>query len=280
MKRLTKRDSEIERKIAETFEMIKKKLGRSGPFPELLVILGSGFKGFADSLTKKMAINIAEIPHFSSPSVEGHGSHLMVGLSGKIPVAVMTGRVHVYEGCSIADVVYPIRALSRLGVRRVLLTNASGSLRPDVKPGETLIIKDHINLTGQNCLIGKEARFFGPSFLDMGDCYNATWRQRIARKTGLREGVYCGVLGPTFETPAEAAFFGQLGADVIGMSTVQEAIAAHQLGLKVAGMTFVTNYSGSKVEGKLCHEEVLELAKANGPVLTRQLTLAIGATDL
>lgn len=265
----------IEKKIEESTKFLKKSLGRYS-FPSSLIILGSGFKGFADDVKRTCTIKLCEIPHFFVPSVQGHGGELIIGESGGRQVAILSGRVHMYEGFSATEVVYAIRALSRFGLKTVLLTNAAGSLRQDFKPGETIAIKDHINLTGKNCLIDKEAHVFGPTFLDMASCYNAELRKEIVKKLNIKEGVYVGVLGPTFETPSESTLFGKLGGDMIGMSTVQETIAAHQLGLKVAGLSLITNYSGATHSEKLCHQEVLDLAKASTPKLIKQLSTIIG----
>ena len=188
----------------------------------------------------------------------------------------MTGRLHLYEGLSAHDIVYPLRALSQIGVKRVLLTNASGSLRSNIPPGSLVAINDQINLTGTSCLIGPTGKYFGKQFLDMSSVFDAQWTQKICLldKTIVR-GVYAGVLGPAYETPAEAKMLAGLGADVVGMSTVQEVIAAHQLGLKVSCLSFVTNMSGGLGE-TLTHQDVLDLVAKNQERLQSILIQTVG----
>lgn len=248
--------------------------------PDTLIILGSGFKGYEEQLTNAKAVELSDIEHFAVPTVAGHGSSLVVGSVLGREVAVLTGRVHMYEGHSAADTVYPVRVMSTLGVQRVLLTNAAGSVDPKVQPGEVVFISDQINLTGRNCLEGTEAAELGSTFVDVSAIYDAEWRDQLRQAAKnipikVSEGVYAGVLGPVYETPAETRMLKIMGANVVGMSTVQEAIAARHLKLKVAGLSLVTNMAGG-LGGKLDHKDVLELAAANRQGLHQLLSLVIG----
>ena len=251
---------------------------RVSSLPKTLVVLGSGFKGFEQTLVNAKSINLSSFPHIAAPTVAGHGSSLVVGDSNDgHQVAVMTGRLHMYEGLSAHDIVYPIRAMARIGVKRILLTNASGSLRAAIPPGKIVAVRDQINLTGTSCLLGESGRLLGPQFVDMGAAFDATWTERIcAFSPDIVNGVYAGVLGPAYETPAEARMLALLGADVVGMSTVQEVIAARQLALEVACLSFVTNMSGG-LGITLKHEDVLQLAADHQQKLQALLNHAIGA---
>jgi purine-nucleoside phosphorylase len=243
--------------------------------PATVVVLGSGFKPFANKLSNTQELPFADVHHFPVPTVAGHGASFVVGEVDGLEILVMTGRIHMYEGHEAQDVVYPLRVLSTIGIQNVLLTNACGSVDPSIKPGTAMVIKDHLNLTGKNCLIGDAKEFGGSLFVDMGDAYNNEWRQAILKKgDGVIEGVYAGLMGPNYETDAEVMMLNQMGANVVGMSTVQETIAAVHLKLKVAGISFVTNMAGAN-EGGLDHQEVLDLAKANEARLCDLLTHAI-----
>lgn len=241
--------------------------------PDTLVVLGSGFKEFAQTLKDTTTLDLQELPGFPVPAVTGHGNQLIIGRSGKKEVVVLTGRVHLYEGYLPDDIVYALRVLHFAGVRRTLLTNASGSVDGTVRPGTVLLISDQINLTGQNCLIGN--RELGAEFVDMSAVYDQAWRKKIKKAaTAVRPGVYAGLTGPAFETPAEAKYLKKIGANVVGMSTVLEAMAARQLGMQVAGLSFVTNWSGGMGK-ELDHLEVLAMAKKHGPKLVKILAAAV-----
>ncbi|MCX6124171.1 MAG: purine-nucleoside phosphorylase [Proteobacteria bacterium] len=246
--------------VVKASDTIRRKLSFSkNGFPDTLVILGSGFKSFASKLKVISEIDLATISGFPLPKVQGHGSSLLIGRVGKKMVCVLTGRVHMYEGYSAAEVVFALRVLAELGVKRVILTNASGSLNKKIKPGNIVILEDQINLTGQSCLAGMPGK--SPVFVDMGAAYDLKWRSEILKlNSKLISGVYVGVLGPAYESPAEAKMFAKMGGDIIGMSTVQETLAARQLGIQVAGISFVTNMSAG---GGLSHADVLALARKN-----------------
>lgn len=262
-------------KIEESAATIQERLGREA-LPETVIVLGSGFKGFEERLTGAATLSLRDVEHMPVPRVEGHGASLVVGKAGAREVAVLTGRVHLYEGWTPNEVVYPLRVLSTLGVRRVLLTNASGSVDVQVRPGQVVLVRDHLNLTGQSCLAGEEAGELGPVFLDMGKAYDPAWRAQIAALGKTVDGVYAGVLGPQYETPAETAMLRGLGANVVGMSTVQEVIAAHHLHLKVACLSFVTNMAGG-LGAPLSHGEVLELVDRHKAALHDLLLSTVGA---
>ncbi len=224
------------------------------------VVLGSGFKGFVDDLKVNLSISLSDIPHQKCPSVEGHGGELLVAELAGQSIWVLTGRVHMYEGHSPHDVVFTIRVLAKLGLKSLCLTNASGSVNKELEPGSLALIRDHINLTGKNCLEGEQVNSLGATFVDMGEAYDKDWLNQNLSKIAAKEAVYAGVLGPSFETPAEAKMLSCIGADIVGMSTVQETIAARQLGVKIAGLSFVTNWSGGTGD-HADHHKVLDLVE-------------------
>jgi purine-nucleoside phosphorylase len=234
--------------------------------PAIAIVLGSGLGDFADEVSDALKIDFAAIPHFSRSTAVGHAGRLVVGKVAGIPVIVMQGRVHLYEGHLAAQVAFPIRVFARLGVRAVILTNAAGGINLDYGQGSLVVIKDHINLQGQNPLVGTEDLQFGPRFIDMTEAYSRSYRrlaQDAARKLGIDvpEGVYAGLLGPSYETPAEIRFLRAIGADLVGMSTVPEVIVARQMGIKVLAISCVTNMAAGVVDKPLNHEEVLETGK-------------------
>ncbi len=220
--------------------------------PRVGIILGSGLGGFAAQVEGAVAIPYAEIPHFPQSTVAGHRGKLVLGTIGGVPVAVMQGRVHAYEGYAMEQVTFPTRVLGLLGVRTLIVTNAAGGIRADIAQGSLVAISDHINLTGRNAALGpNEPRFAcaegaGERFFDMTAAYSPRLRKMAhaeAERQGiaLSEGVYIAVLGPSFETPAEIRAFRTLGADLVGMSTVHEVIVARHMGIEVLGISLVTN---------------------------------------
>lgn len=240
--------------------------------PRIGIVLGSGLGAFAKQLREVTAIPFAEIPHFPQSTVVGHSGRLVVGSFEGVPLAVMQGRVHAYEGYSSDEVAFPVRVLGRMGVTQLILTNAAGGINPAFRQGQLVLIADHINLTGRNPIVGANDERLGPRFFDMSEAYSARLR-RLAHEAAhamdfrLDEGVYCSVLGPSFETPAEIRAFATLGADLIGMSTVQETIAARQMGIEVLGISCVTNMAAGIQKEPLSHEEVLETGRAVESVL-------------
>jgi purine-nucleoside phosphorylase len=232
--------------------------------PRIAVVLGSGLGAFAESLENPSVISYGDIPGWPRSTAVGHAGKFVAGLVDGIPVAALAGRVHLYEGYTAQQVVIPIRALSLLGVESVILTNAAGGVNQGFGPGKLALISDHINLTGQNPLTGPNDESLGPRFPDMSEAYSKRYRE-IAREAGkgmgldLAEGIYAAVPGPSYETPAEIRYLRTIGADLVGMSTVPEAIAANHMGMKVLGISCVTNHAAGVIEQKLDHKEVLEV---------------------
>jgi len=244
-------------------------LARTGAPPQVAAILGSGLGGFADRLERAVAIPYAELPGFPVSRVEGHAGRLVLGdlpaPGGPVRVALMQGRVHGYEGWSAAEVAFGARVLCALGSRALLLTNAAGGIAPDFGPGTLVRITDHLNLTGQNALTGENDDAVGPRFPDMGTAWDpalGTLLEATAAEVGvtLRRGVYAGVQGPSYETPAEIRMLRALGADLVGMSTIHEVTAARHHGVPVAGVSVVTNPAAGLSRGKLTHEDVQAVA--------------------
>lgn len=234
--------------------------------PVVGVVLGSGLGAFADQPKPLATIAFDEIPHFCPPTVAGHGGRLiLVDIQGQ-PILIQQGRVHFYEGHSMEAVAHPVRTMGLLGVRSVLLTNAAGGLQADMIPGELMVLRDHINLMGSNPLIGPNLDQFGPRFPDMTTAYSTDLRAHIKsvfQRVGLsyREGVYIGLSGPTYETPAEVEHLRRIGGDAVGMSTVPETIALRHMGIKVAAISCITNKAAGLSEHPLSHEEVTETGK-------------------
>lgn len=249
-------------RIMDAVEYIKK---RSPRRPGVGLILGSGLGDFAESVEDQTAVSYEEIPHFKKAGVVGHAGRLVLGKVGGISVVVMQGRYHYYEGHDMADVIFPIRVLARLGIGSLLLTNAAGGLGRDLCPGDLMIIRDHINLMGVNPLRGSNDDRLGPRFPDMSQVYDPGFQEAIASEQaniGLdpKRGVYAGLSGPSYETPAEIRMLSTLGADAVGMSTVPEAICARHMGLKVAGISCITNLAAGISAQPLSHAEVTETA--------------------
>jgi purine-nucleoside phosphorylase len=245
------------------------------------LVLGSGLGGFAQALSDRVAIPYADIPHFPvSTGVVGHAGELVLGAVGGTPVAVLSGRVHFYEGRTMAEAVFPVRVLARLGVGAVLLTNAAGGIRLTFKPGDLMLITDHINGFGTNPLIGVNEDDLGARFPDMTNVYDPALR-RVLRAAAaklripLKQGVYIGLTGPSYETPAEIRAFRKLGADAVGMSTVPEAIALRHAGVRVAGISTITNMAAGILKRPLDHSEVVATTKRVGDRFVRLLTAAV-----
>jgi purine-nucleoside phosphorylase len=230
--------------------------------PAVGVVLGSGLGAFADALEEAVAVPYGEIPHFPSSTVPGHGGTLVVGRCHGVPVAVMKGRVHFYEGYALEQVVFPVRVLGRLGVKTLVVTNAAGAINLAFAPGDLMVIEDHVNLLG-NPLLGPNDEALGPRFPDMSEAYDRHLRdvaEAACRAAGARchRGVYVAMTGPSFETPAEIRMARTLGADAVGMSTVPEVIAARHMGIRVVGLSCLTNMAAGVTEARLDHGEVLQ----------------------
>jgi purine-nucleoside phosphorylase len=234
--------------------------------PKIGLVLGSGLGSFADDLTEAIRIPYSQIPSFPRSTAIGHAGQLVIGKSGTVPVAVMQGRVHLYEGYSAAEVAFPTRVLGRMGIRALVLTNAAGGINSEYGQGALVVFRDHINLQGQNPLTGANDDRFGHRFPDMTYTYSKLFRQialEEARKLSIapHEGVYAALAGPSYETPAEIRYLRMIGADLVGMSTVPEAIAARHMGIELLAISCVTNMAAGTTDQPLNHEEVLEVGR-------------------
>jgi purine-nucleoside phosphorylase len=238
-------------------------LSRTPLGPRIALVLGSGLGGFADSLAGATRIPYSEIPAFPRSTAIGHAGQMVIGKAGSVPVAAMQGRVHLYEGYSAQEVTFPIRVFGRMGIRAVILTNAAGGINLSYSQGALVLIRDHINLQGINPLVGPNDDRFGVRFPDMTHAYakeyRAITREEASKlKITLHEGVYAGLLGPSYETPAEIEYLRRIGADLVGMSTVAEVIAARHMGIKVLAISCVTNMAAGILDQPLSHAEVME----------------------
>jgi len=238
-------------------------LSRTPLHPKIGLVLGSGLGAFADSLTDATRVPYADIPSYPQSTAIGHAGRLVIGKAGDIPVAAMQGRVHLYEGYSAQEVAFPIRVFGRMGIRSVILTNAAGGINLGFSQGALVLIRDHINLQGTNPLAGANDERFGVRFPDMTHAYCKLYRE-IAREAAakmnitLHEGVYAALLGPSYETPAEIEHLRRIGADLVGMSTVAEVIAARHMDLNVLAISCVTNMAAGILDKPLSHAEVME----------------------
>ena len=234
--------------------------------PKIALVLGSGLGAFADEFKNATRIPYAKIPHFPRSTAIGHAGQLVIGEVEGVPVAGMQGRVHLYEGYSAKAVAFPIRVFARMGVQAVVLTNAAGGIKAELTQGRLVVISDHINLQGVNPLCGANDENFGPRFPDMSTAYDRQFRaltlaQGRTLKIDLGEGVYAALEGPSYETPAEIRYLRAIGADLVGMSTVPEVIAARHGGMRVLGISCVTNAAAGVLDQPLDHNEVLETAQ-------------------
>jgi purine-nucleoside phosphorylase len=260
---------------------------RAGAPPQVAAILGSGLGGFAGRLERTVSIPYEELPGFPASNVEGHAGRLVVGdlaaSGGPVRVVLMQGRAHGYEGWSAAEVAFGARVLCALGVKALLVTNACGGVNPDFGPGTLVRITDHLNLTGQNALTGENDDALGPRFPDMGAAYDPELGKLLeaaAAEVGvpLRRGVYAGVSGPSYETPAEIRMLRTLGADLVGMSTVHDVTAARHQGVPVAGLSVVTNAAAGLSRAVLTHDDVQRVAARAAAALEAVLAAFLPAT--
>ena len=234
--------------------------------PTIGIILGSGLGPFADTLEDAVHIPYDTIPHFAKSAAVGHANELVIGKSGDKTVIAMKGRFHYYEGFSLDQVTFPVRVMKMLGVEKLIITNACGAVNTSFKPGDLMLITDHINLTANNPLIGPNNPELGVRFLDVSEVYNKQLRTIVSDVANelnitLQQGVYAWWTGPTYETPAEVRMIRVLGADAVGMSTVPEAIIAHHSGIKTIGISCLTNMACGILDQPLGHEEVIETAE-------------------
>ena len=261
------------------------------------IVLGSGLGAFADELTDAVRVPYEEIPGFARSTVEGHEGQLVLGKIGGVAVAVQQGRFHYYEGYDMDQVVMPVRTFGVMGVKNLILTNAAGSLNSDMTPGTLMLITDHLNCIGVNPLRGPNDKRFGPRFPDLSEVYDREFEQIATEEANaiaherfekgidenltdfINRGIYCALSGPTYETPAEIRMYRQLGADAVGMSTVPEAIAARHQGMRVLGISCITNLAAGMSDEPINHEEVMETGARVAEVfkeLLRRIVTRIG----
>lgn len=247
----------------EAADYIKEKLG--GRTPEIAITLGSGLGDLADQLVDAINIPYGEIPHFPVSTVAGHKGQFVVGKLGGREVLCMQGRFHYYEGYDLKQVTLPVRVMKLLGIETLIVTNAAGGINTEFRPGNLMLIEDHLNLTGENPLIGENPSEFGERFFDMTVAYDREYRTLAGQLAAemnipLQKGVYAWLTGPNYETPAEIRYLRTIGADAVGMSTVPEVLVARHSGLRVCGISCITNLAAGMGEGLLSHEEVKETA--------------------
>ena len=231
--------------------------------PKIGLVLGSGLGGLADELSDSTRVPYTNIPFFPRSTAVGHAGQMVIGKAAGVPVAVMQGRVHLYEGYSAHEVTFPMRVFDCMNIRAVILTNAAGGINLEYKQGALVVLTDHVNLQGHNPLVGPNDERFGPRFPDMTQAYCKAYREialAAAKQAGktLYQGVYAGLLGPNYETPAEIRYLRTIGADLVGMSTVPEVIAARHMGMKALAISCVTNMAAGILDQVINHEEVLE----------------------
>lgn len=262
-----------------------------------VVVLGSGLGSFADQLSDSVKIPYESIPHFARSTVEGHAGQLVLGEIDGVPLAVQQGRFHFYEGYDMDQVTFPMRTFGLMGIANVILTNAAGSLSTSMEPGSLMLISDHLNCMGVNPLRGANDKRYGPRFPDMTSAYDPEFQQLAVEAADaianerfengedavltdfLHRGVYCGLSGPTYETPAEIHMYRLLGADALGMSTVPEAIVARHQGMRVLGISCITNFGAGMVDGSIDHDHVMETGARVAEVfqdLLRRVILEFG----
>ncbi len=259
-------------------------LKKTGTFPKIVLVLGSGLSGVADEIEREIEIPLSEIPHIKPLTVQGHVGRLVVGKYHGVRVACLQGRLHYYEGHAMDDVVFPVRALAWAGASLFVLTNAAGGLRPEMAPLDFLLLRDHLNLFGTNPLMGANHEALGVRFPDMTHVYDPQMRQILVEaaqkhQIPLWEGVYVGIHGPSYETPAEIRMYRQFGGDVVGMSTVPEAIALRHMGKRVVGLSCITNMAAGVTEEPLVHDDVLANGKKIYGRFSKLMNEAIGRME-
>ena len=269
--------NQIYKKVVDCYESIKERI----PFqPKVALVLGSGLGNYADSMDVKAEISYSEIKDFPVSTVPGHAGKFIFGYVGEVPVVCMKGRVHYYEGYPITDVVLPTRLMKMMGAKVLFLTNASGGINPAFHAGSLMLIQDHISIFAPNPLIGPNIEGLGTRFPDMSHVYDEDLQKIIADTAGennieLFEGVYAQLTGPSFESPAEIQMLHKLGVSAVGMSTVVEAIAANHMGMKICGVSCVSNLAAGMNSAPLTHEEVQEAANAVAPRFEKLLVESV-----
>jgi purine-nucleoside phosphorylase len=259
----------VKQRLAETIDFIKSRI-KEAPYIGLLT--GTGLGDSAESMAIETTIRYADIPHFPISTVQTHIGRLLSGSMNACPVIAMQGRFHLYEGYRPVEVTFPIRVMQQLGVKILIVSNAAGGLNPDFKPGDIMLITDHINLTGTNPLIGPNEDSWGPRFPDMTRAYDEALiaaAESIANASGvhLQKGIYVGLTGPSLETPSEVKFLQTIGAEAVGFSTVHEVIAAVHSGMRVLGLSTITNVHNPENPVPATVEEIIEVAKGTTPLL-------------
>ena len=270
------------KKIKETSQYIKE--ATKNETINSAIILGSGMGGFENRFESKYSIDYGDIPNFIKPSVEVHAGNLSIVEFGNKLTAILSGRAHYYEGYDISDIVLPTRALIDLGINTLVITNAAGGISENYEPGDIVNIKDHINLTGSNPLMGKNIDELGPRFPDMTDTYNKELR-KLAESISkdifkYKDGVYAWFTGPTYETPAEVSFAKAIGADLVGMSTVPEAIVGNHAGINISAFSLVTNLAAGISKEPLSHDEVIDIANQSKDKLQSFMELFLTEINL
>jgi purine-nucleoside phosphorylase len=258
------RNAEVYQRVDEAAARVRVLCGQS--LPETAIVLGSGLGDFADTLQESIVTPYTNLPHWATSGVVGHAGRLVIGNAYGRRIAALSGRVHFYEGHDMATVVFATRVMGRLGVKRIILTNAAGGINTGFAQGALMIIDDHINMMGSNPLMGPNDERFGVRFPDMSEVYSRRLREVAdeaarARRIDTTHGVYVAVHGPSYETPAEIRYFRTIGADAVGMSTVPEAIAARHMGMEVLGISCITNMAAGVLPQPLVHDEVMETAR-------------------
>lgn len=264
-------------KLIKAYDSIKERL----PFtPRVAMVLGSGLGDYADSIQIETIINYQEIEGFPVSTVAGHKGRLVFGYVEQVPVVIMQGRVHYYEGYSMSDVVLPVRLMKLMGADILLLTNASGGIHPELRAGDFMLMTDHISSFVPNPLIGENIAALGVRFPDMSEVYDQKLRSIVQQAAAecdisLKEGVYAQMTGPSYESPAEIRMLGKIGADAVGMSTVCEAIAAKHMGMRICGISCISNMAAGISASPLNHEEVQEAMNASALSFKKLLTKAV-----
>lgn len=272
--------NEVYKKVLRCYESLQKKFDFSNFRPDVAIVLGSGLGDYANDIEVLGEVDYHDIEGFPVSTVPGHAGKFIFGYVGDVPVVCMKGRIHYYEGYPITDVVLPARLMKLMGAKVLFLTNACGGLNPEFKAGDFMLIKDQISVFVPNPLIGENIDELGTRFPDMSHVYDSELRNLIKEAAAeneiiLREGVYCQFTGPSFESPAEIIMAGRIGADAAGMSTAVEAIAANHMGMKVCGISFVSNLAAGISPVPLTHEEVQEAANMAAPKFKKLINAAV-----
>ena len=272
---------DLKAKVTESVEFINQK---SKIKPKIAIILGTGLGRLAEDIEEKEIIPYSEIPNFPISTVQSHSGNLVLGKLGNKEVVAMQGRFHYYEGYSLKEVTFPVRVMKSLGADTIIISNAAGGMNRSFKRGDLMVITDHINLFGDNPLIGPNDEELGPRFPDMSEAYSKKLielakKVALKEKIRLQEGIYAGLTGPTLETPAEYRFLVKIGADAVGMSTVPEVIVANHMGMKVLGISCITDLAIDGVIEGVSLEEILQIASDAEPVMTKLVKKVIEKID-